>query len=203
VEFNVARLPAPDVLLEYVRCRLAMFGGAAADDNWPYLCMLTKGVSEQFINMTMYAAAATHPVNDYAISRAFGLRATAYAKLRREALEVVAANLTKMHKAEAESRVARLTRDTTSDGFVYFVQATSRVGPIKIGKAEEPLSRLAELQQGSPIELCILATTAGGLKLERALHARFAEFRIHGEWFQPAPVLLDYIAEAHPWKGPA
>lgn len=78
-----------------------------------------------------------------------------------------------------------------SDGFVYFIQAES--GPVKIGRALQPSSRLAELQVGNHEVLTLLAVVRGGRALERAYHEQFAEHRKVGEWFSPAPPILAEI----------
>lgn len=74
---------------------------------------------------------------------------------------------------------------------VYFIRAAG--GPIKIGKANRPESRLKELQTGHHAKLEIAATCPGGLDVEQAYHKRFAEFREHGEWFSPHPEILAEI----------
>jgi hypothetical protein len=76
--------------------------------------------------------------------------------------------------------------------FTYFIQA-ARVGHIKIGRAIDPLQRLAELQTGSPVKLELLAVLRGDH--EAMLHRKFADLRIHGEWFRPG-MRLDYYL----WK---
>jgi hypothetical protein len=77
-------------------------------------------------------------------------------------------------------------------GTVYFVQAQG--GPIKIGvTGGDVKGRLAGLRNGSPTELELRATMNGGRELERWVHEQFAEFRLHGEWFAPAPRLLEFV----------
>lgn len=81
---------------------------------------------------------------------------------------------------------------------VYFIQAMGG-GPIKIGSAADVTGRLQMLQTGSPVRLQVLAVIPGADECgEFALHAQFAESRLHGEWFQPTPELLDVIAI---WQG--
>ena len=76
---------------------------------------------------------------------------------------------------------------------VYLVQGAIG-GPIKIGVAEDVPRRLAELQSYSPIPLRVLATIRhGDIALEAALHRRFVKHRLHGEWFDNAPEMLDYL----------
>jgi hypothetical protein len=69
-------------------------------------------------------------------------------------------------------------------GYVYFI-TTAEADRVKIGfTSNSPASRLRELQTGSPFELCIIATECGSLAREQELHRRFAEHRLHGEWFE-------------------
>lgn len=69
-----------------------------------------------------------------------------------------------------------------ADPVVYFIQAENG-GPIKIGVAKDPAKRLTELQATSPYTLLILGTVGGGFRREKELHAQFADWRLHGEWF--------------------
>ncbi|MFJ7250164.1 GIY-YIG nuclease family protein [Kitasatospora sp. NPDC098652] len=64
-----------------------------------------------------------------------------------------------------------------------YVVGSPAARPVKIGRSVDPASRLASLQAGSPVELCLLATFPGGPRLEKHLHGCFARQRIHGEWF--------------------
>ncbi len=79
---------------------------------------------------------------------------------------------------------------------IYFIQV-GLDGPIKIGKTKgNPLVRMAGLQTGIPFVLRIVAIISPARQaLEGELHAKFASLRIMGEWFHPAPDLLDFIKE--------
>jgi hypothetical protein len=95
-------------------------------------------------------------------------------------------------------RVCQYRRETAArpkqpkPSMVYFVQAES--GPIKIGVSVKTLDRLSALQGGSHERLRLMAYIDGGTReLETALHRRFRAHRISGEWFSPAPELLDFI----------
>lgn len=78
---------------------------------------------------------------------------------------------------------------------VYFIQPTAG-GLIKIGVATNPTSRLQSLQTGCPVELRILGIVPDvGQVVETELHQRFAASRVRGEWFDPTPDLVAYIAE--------
>lgn len=77
---------------------------------------------------------------------------------------------------------------------VYFIQADN--GLIKIGVATSPKERLRTLRTMSPAALRLVLVLPGrGAPGESELHTRFAEHRSHGEWFHPAPELLNYIRE--------
>lgn len=76
--------------------------------------------------------------------------------------------------------------------WVYFVQVGDG-GPIKIGITHDVAQRLAFLQTANPGDLRLLCSIRGGKEVERELHARFAAFRLRGEWFSPALELLQYV----------
>lgn len=66
---------------------------------------------------------------------------------------------------------------------VYFVGAAG-CDVVKIGMAINVERRLEVLQSMSPVELFVCAIAEyGGASLERVLHRRFDEYRLHGEWF--------------------
>lgn len=78
---------------------------------------------------------------------------------------------------------------------VYFIQSVTG-GLIKIGVAGNPEARLGDLQIGSPVDLHLIGVIKGAeFRGEAELHARFASARVRGEWFEPTPELLAYIAE--------
>lgn len=78
----------------------------------------------------------------------------------------------------------------TSDSEVYFIQAASGEGPVKIGYGIAPVFRLIDIQRYSPVRLAILATIPGDRDLERRLHCRFAYAHSHNEWFEPVDELM-------------
>lgn len=65
---------------------------------------------------------------------------------------------------------------------VYFIQAES--GPVKIGHATDVQRRLSHLQSGSHEALTVIHQYEGGYGHELALHKRFTDLRIRGEWFR-------------------
>jgi hypothetical protein len=84
-------------------------------------------------------------------------------------------------------------RYTTSEPFTYFLQAGTE-GPIKIGSTRNLLVRLRTLYAMSPLPLKLLGVMKGEVAEERC-HIRLGAFRLHGEWFAPSPVILDFISE--------
>lgn len=77
---------------------------------------------------------------------------------------------------------------------VYFVQVETD-GPIKIGFTVDMAGRFGALQTSSPHALRLLGTVPGDEERERQIHEEFEHLRMQGEWFKPAPELLDFIAE--------
>jgi len=74
---------------------------------------------------------------------------------------------------------------------IYFIQAPN--GLFKIGKSNNPKSRLKHLQIGSPVPLKLRVTIEGGLYLEHILHIYFKHLRKHGEWFRPDYELKQFL----------
>lgn len=79
-------------------------------------------------------------------------------------------------------------------GYVYFVQQ-GKDGPIKIGKAKNPRSRLSDLQVSSPFKL-VPRLLVCDQDLERRFHEMFSRLYIRGEWFNPGNHLTEYISHA-------
>lgn len=78
------------------------------------------------------------------------------------------------------------------DTIVYFIQCQTTM-LIKIGFAGDPMSRLSNLQCGSPTKLRIVAQVRKPQIYEKELHEKFAAHRRHGEWFFPGMELLEFI----------
>ncbi|MFD8497295.1 GIY-YIG nuclease family protein [Amycolatopsis sp. NPDC059657] len=86
----------------------------------------------------------------------------------------------------AELRAEKEANDqarTVAKGVVYVIAqvGTSRV---KIGYTRNIASRLKTLQTSNPYKLEVLWQTSGDMRLEEALHRRFAKHRSQGEWFE-------------------
>lgn len=76
---------------------------------------------------------------------------------------------------------------------VYFAQA-DRTGEIKIGFSTNVHNRLYLLGNQRWATMTLLGWVQGGPKVEREMHQKFAEFALGGEWFSPAPELLEFIS---------
>ena len=74
----------------------------------------------------------------------------------------------------------------------YFVQG-ALTGLVKIGKTQTMGRRFLAIQSVSPDIVCLLKVVSEDREAE--YHKRFAHLRQHGEWFTPAPELLDFINE--------
>jgi len=75
---------------------------------------------------------------------------------------------------------------------LYFIQDTV-TSAIKVGWSKDPKKRLTSLQTATANQLVLLGAVQGGLEHEAAMHAKFAEHRLHGEWFRD--VILREVLE--------
>ncbi|MDD4445884.1 MAG: GIY-YIG nuclease family protein [Eubacteriales bacterium] len=88
----------------------------------------------------------------------------------------------------------QIIQNPLGQSYVYFLQGGDG-GLIKIGKANDVEKRIGEIQRMSPIPLNILCTIKckDAHRLESSLHTRFMKYRRHGEWFEPAKPIYDFI----------
>lgn len=72
-----------------------------------------------------------------------------------------------------------------NQGYVYLIHAEG-TNRYKIGRSINPLKRYEQLQGQSPfplrVENCVWSPDS--VLLEKQLHDRFCDFRVHGEWFE-------------------
>jgi hypothetical protein len=70
-------------------------------------------------------------------------------------------------------------------GFLYVVKPKFKDGPFKIGIASDLKKRLEALQTShyEDLEVLMVIEMSNPRELEKALHKRFREYRIRGEWF--------------------
>lgn len=78
--------------------------------------------------------------------------------------------------------------------YVYFAQRGDN-GPIKIGVSGNVKARVSALQTAVAEPMRLLASVVGTRAMEAEIHSHLHAHRLKGEWFNPAPELLAYIAE--------
>lgn len=78
---------------------------------------------------------------------------------------------------------------------IYFIQEKdNHKGLIKIGQTSDNVKdRLRTLQTGSPALLQVIGLVNG--RNDRIYHQKFAAYKHHGEWFEPADAILDFLEE--------
>ena len=103
------------------------------------------------------------------------------------------------------------------DGFVYVICGTKgKAGEraeivYKIGWSATLAGvekRLASFKTGCPYNLHVFQVWAATRAEEKALHRRFAKYRLAGEWFESSPELVHYLSaglraalhENEPWE---
>lgn len=74
--------------------------------------------------------------------------------------------------------------------YVYFIYSAGRV---KIGRAVDVAARVSQIANGSPFRPALIYSIGGPRALEAELHARFAEDRVHREWFRLSDHLRRYL----------
>jgi hypothetical protein len=78
---------------------------------------------------------------------------------------------------------------------IYFI-ACPGANAVKIGTTTNRVyERLNQAQVNCPLELELLAAHDGGYVEEAALHLRFADQRIRGEWFRLSEELTTHIQQ--------
>ena len=95
-----------------------------------------------------------------------------------------------MSSKRPRTAAERRHKERCDKGVVYFVRGYDMV---KIGWTMNVKGRLRDLQTGSPVPLVVLCSEPGGPERESQLHARFARYRSHGEWFRLRGDVLDYV----------
>ncbi len=96
--------------------------------------------------------------------------------------------LTRSERAErrrAHDEILKRERAAARCQDVYFIRNTHN-GNVKIGITADVSRRLKQLQGNYDPEALIVigVIPQGGIDVERELHARFAQYRLHGEWFE-------------------
>ena len=96
----------------------------------------------------------------------------------------------------AKAPLIKLPTSVVGAGSVVYFVRYGHDGPIKIGYSATPRVRLAEICSiQMPEPLIPMGAMPGSQADEVSLHRKFAALRLRGEWFRPAPELLEYIAQ--------
>lgn len=87
--------------------------------------------------------------------------------------------------------------------YVYFIQA-GHGGPIKIGFSSTSVERrIIGNQVGCPQKIELLGVIEGDVSLEARFHKAFRSCALRGEWFNPHPHIMAFIAKiAQPLQQP-
>lgn len=90
-------------------------------------------------------------------------------------------------------RIARtIARRELIGQWTYFIGWKG--GPVKIGRAADPVSRMREIQTGCPYRVHLWAVSSYPMHAEPRLHNRFCEHRLMREWFSWHPDLEAMMA---------
>lgn len=97
-------------------------------------------------------------------------------------------------RVSAKERRSRLLarRDSDLHSMVYFVYSAGR---IKIGQTGDGDRRAGGLTNGMPMTPWVIYVRPGGKVTEYALHCRFEDYRLHGEWFEFSPAIREFVME--------
>jgi hypothetical protein len=105
-------------------------------------------------------------------------------------------------KPDKHPRKSRLASQPTDDTeYVYFIRA-GRTNIYKIGKSNDPKTRLASLQTANPYKLKLLHTfkADNASAAEEELHHLLQTKRMEGEWFRITPKQRDIILSIEHFK---
>lgn len=94
-------------------------------------------------------------------------------------------------KIDALSELPDLSPYLSGRVTIYFIRSAS--GLIKIGRTNNLVRRLVQLQSGSPEPLECVATLQAHPQAETALHYHFRPERMTGEWFYASVRLSRFI----------
>lgn len=93
----------------------------------------------------------------------------------------------------AEEKTPASLPEPDHSGFVYVLSAPNH--RCKIGRTQDPNSRLRQLEHASPYELepLVLIKTDNMYALEKRLHLKYVEKRVRGEWFELDSKDIEYL----------
>ncbi|HYF34538.1 MAG TPA: GIY-YIG nuclease family protein, partial [Prosthecobacter sp.] len=79
-------------------------------------------------------------------------------------------------------------RMSSQGAYVYIIAPEQAETPCKVGISDKPWARLSALQIGSPVKLRVVEiyefdSRDDAFRMEKEFHQSYAEWRLHGEWF--------------------
>lgn len=74
---------------------------------------------------------------------------------------------------------------------IYFIECGGR---IKIGYSAQPGKRLVKIATDSPFPCTMLGVVEGDVSDEKALHQKFAQYRVSREWFDGSDEIREWIS---------
>ena len=74
--------------------------------------------------------------------------------------------------------------------YIYLI-SDPKSNAVKIGRSDNPMKRVAELQTGNPNPLTLLSCFAAEATVEQVIHVHLKQYSLNGEWFANCDEVLD------------
>lgn len=89
-----------------------------------------------------------------------------------------------------------LSEEDVPSGQIYFLlcRPEGSLGRVKIGWTRSLRNRIRAVETSSPYPIELIVSVPGNSNHEKKLHWLFSGLRSHGEWFDAADNLLDFIS---------
>lgn len=114
--------------------------------------------------------------------------------LLNQLIEAINWNVIGQAAEDAANRKKATPPEEPAKSWVYFIES-KETGLIKIGKSISPDKRFNAIRTMSPDELVLLGAMPEDVVTEHELHKKFSHLRKHGEWFEGAGELHNFIDE--------
>jgi hypothetical protein len=122
----------------------------------------------------------------------------AYFALPEEERREVHETAKQMFEAGLDIATAHICEKTDRRGFVYVIWNPAWPAYVKVGRAFNPLSRLAQFQSGCPerdYKLKYAVYFENCYEAERLIHNTLADYRAEGEWFRILPTTAEHVLD--------
>lgn len=91
-----------------------------------------------------------------------------------------------------------------SEGVAYiYIARRPDTGAVKVGRARNLWARLRAIQTSNDVTIELLAAWRSSPADEALIHGFLAPHRKRGEWYNPTPLILDWIERQSLHCGPA